>query len=168
MSGASLENEPANEAPFRLSVGFVVKGQVSGKRATRRGAVIIPARHGRNVLVALIVTLALHRVGSHAAAKNTSSRSALQTTSETREATPATTTAESSIIIDSPQSETVVRSPLIVSGMVRGPWFFEGAFPIILKDAEGKVLGAVSAHPDGNWMATDTFVAFHAELTFER
>jgi len=58
-----------------------------------------------------------------------------------------------------------IKSPLAISGEARG-WYFEGVFPIMLVDENGKDLGRTNAEAQGDWMADD-FVAFDAILTFE-
>jgi len=69
------------------------------------------------------------------------------------------------ILIDSPNFNEEVHSPLIILGKARGFWFFEGEFPVTLKDADGKVIARASAIAEGNWMTTD-FVLFKVQLKF--
>lgn len=70
------------------------------------------------------------------------------------------------IYIDSPKLNDQIESPLLVSGSARGSWFFEGEFPVRLKDAEGRVLAYGLAKAQGEWMTPD-FVPFKLELTFD-
>ena len=76
----------------------------------------------------------------------------------------ATTT--ENVIVTSPSSGSVVRSPLTVTGEARGTWFFEANLPIAIYDAMGNRLGEVGAQAEGEWMTTN-FVPFRAVLTFE-
>jgi hypothetical protein len=62
---------------------------------------------------------------------------------------------------------THVSSPLHIAGEARGPWFFEGSFPVTLLDANGRVLARRPAQARGEWM-TEEFVPFEAELTFSQ
>lgn len=71
-----------------------------------------------------------------------------------------------SIRIDFPHPHTVVTSPLSVSGMAVGPWFFEGSFSIVLYDADGTPLAESAAAADGAW-TTENFVPFSALLSFD-
>jgi len=70
------------------------------------------------------------------------------------------------IQVGSPLAGETVGSPLIVSGIAKGSWYFEASFPIRLLDASGKELAVVAAQAQGNWM-TENFVPFIATLNFE-
>lgn len=61
-----------------------------------------------------------------------------------------------------PMSE--LSSPLTVRGEARG-WYFEGSFPVELKDADGVVIASGVAQAQSDWMV-DTFVPFAATLNF--
>lgn len=67
--------------------------------------------------------------------------------------------------ISSPKSNSVITSPLTVTGEARGFWFFEASFPVIILDANGNELGVVPAQAQGEWMTTD-FVPFWAVVNF--
>jgi len=69
------------------------------------------------------------------------------------------------IIIDFPRPQTLVESPLTITGKAKGSWFFEGSFPIELVDENGKTLGQAAAKAQGDWMTSD-FVSFKGEITF--
>ncbi len=71
------------------------------------------------------------------------------------------------IVIDTPAPGTLVSSPLTVRGRARGNWFFEGDFPLLLKDARGDVLARGYATAQGEWMTTG-FVPFEGRLDFAR
>lgn len=70
------------------------------------------------------------------------------------------------IRVSYPRPNTVVSSPLIVNGIARGNWYFEASFPVILKDANGKILAQGIATANGDWM-TEDFVPFSLELKFD-
>jgi hypothetical protein len=67
------------------------------------------------------------------------------------------------IQVASPSAGETVGSPLIVSGIAKGNWYFEASFPVRLEDSAGKVLATVPAQAQGNWM-TENFVPFIAIL----
>ncbi len=68
--------------------------------------------------------------------------------------------------VDAPAAGAAVRSPLQVRGRARGGWFFEGDFPLLLKDAAGNVIARKYCKALGEWM-TDGFVDFEGTLDFE-
>ncbi len=67
--------------------------------------------------------------------------------------------------VETPRANEVVKSPLAVRGQARGPWFFEGSFPVRLLDDQGKELAVTPAQAQGEWM-TEDFVPFKATLEF--
>lgn len=69
------------------------------------------------------------------------------------------------IIVDYPRPGETVKSPLVITGQARGPWFFEASFPIQLLDKNGQVLGQGIAQAQSDWM-TEKFVPFSATLEF--
>ncbi len=74
--------------------------------------------------------------------------------------------AEKDVIrVETPQAGTVIRSPLTVRGEAKGPWYFEGDFPLLLRDNEGEILARGVASAKGEWMTTD-FVPFVGKLVF--
>ena len=50
-----------------------------------------------------------------------------------------------------------------VIGKARGYWFFEGSFPIEVRERSGEVLATSIATADGEWM-TEDFVKFASEI----
>lgn len=56
-------------------------------------------------------------------------------------------------------------SPVTLRGEARGPWFFEGSFPVQLIDNLGNEIATGVAQADGEWM-TEDFVPFTATITF--
>lgn len=73
---------------------------------------------------------------------------------------------ETPIFIEEPQLGETVSSPLRVSGVAQGPWFFEASFPLILVDEEGGVVAEHFATAEGEWMTTD-YVRFSGTLEFD-
>ena len=67
--------------------------------------------------------------------------------------------------VSSPNPYTEITSPLTITGQARGSWFFEASFPVILKDASGKIVAQGAAQTKSNWM-TENFVPFTITLTF--
>lgn len=77
----------------------------------------------------------------------------------------ASSTANDLIVVSVPQAESVIDSPIVISGQARGPWFFEASFPVVLVDWDGLVVAQAVATASGDWMTTD-FVPFTANLEF--
>lgn len=71
------------------------------------------------------------------------------------------------IVVDVPQANQIIKSPLTVSGEARGTWFFEASFPIKLLDKNGQVIATAIAQADGDWM-TEEFVPFDAQIEFDQ
>jgi hypothetical protein len=69
------------------------------------------------------------------------------------------------IQLDSPSKDQPITSPLKVTGKARGNWYFEGSFPVILTDENGKVVTQGVAQAQGEWM-TEELVPFETLLTF--
>ncbi len=71
------------------------------------------------------------------------------------------------ITLTSPLRDSKISSPLTVSGVTSGNWFFEGTFPVHLLDANGKEIASGQARAQGDWMTTE-LVPFNASITFKR
>lgn len=69
------------------------------------------------------------------------------------------------IIVDFPQPNAVITSPLTFSGQARGNWFFEASFPVVLVNWDGLIIAQGLAQADGDWM-TEDFVPFSGTLEF--
>lgn len=69
------------------------------------------------------------------------------------------------ITVDSPAAGQAVSSPLTVSGKARGQWYFEGSFPIIVTDWDGKIIDQGHAEAQGEWM-TELYVPFKGTISF--
>jgi hypothetical protein len=71
------------------------------------------------------------------------------------------------IVVDSPAPGAVVASPLIIRGHARGAWFFEGDFPVLLRDSDEKVIATRFCTAKDAWM-TQRFVPFEGVIAFKR
>lgn len=69
------------------------------------------------------------------------------------------------ITVVAPIKDSKVASPLSFAGRARGSWFFEGSFPVVLTDANGKVIAEGHASAQGDWM-TGEFVKFIGSIQF--
>lgn len=69
------------------------------------------------------------------------------------------------ISVETPLRGEKITSPLTVRGEARGYWFFEGSFPIIVVDWDGRIIGEGFATAEGEWM-TESFVPFSGTITF--
>lgn len=81
--------------------------------------------------------------------------------------TPDPSVAYEMITVDFPKPDTVVTSPLIVTGRARGNWFFEASFPVSLVNWDGLIIAQGIATAKGDWMTTE-LVPFEAVLEFEK
>ncbi len=70
------------------------------------------------------------------------------------------------IRLNDPRPNQKIESPLVIEGEARGTWFFEGDFPVVLTDWDGKIIAQGFATAQGEWM-TENFVPFKATLDFE-
>lgn len=70
-----------------------------------------------------------------------------------------------SIRLNTPRPNQTISSPLTITGVARGTWYFEADFPVMLTDWDGKIIAQGVAQAKDNWMTTD-FVPFEATLTF--
>jgi hypothetical protein len=65
------------------------------------------------------------------------------------------------ITVSSPRPFENVSSPLTITGSARGTWYFEGTFPIVVVDWNGRIIGEGYATAQDDWM-TDAYVPFKA------
>jgi len=78
-----------------------------------------------------------------------------------------TTTVADMIKVYSPPSNTTIDSPLTLSGLARGSWYFEGTAPVLLTDLGGKILARATIHAQSDW-TTDKLVPFLGKMTYPR
>ena len=69
------------------------------------------------------------------------------------------------IVIDTPQTGSIITSPVTITGKARGPWFFEASFPISIVNWDGLIIGEGIATAKGDWM-TEDFVPFSATISY--
>jgi len=69
------------------------------------------------------------------------------------------------IVVDTPQPNDIVRSPIEIKGKAIGTWYFEGDFPIKLFDENNNQIGVSFATAIGEWMTENT-VPFEGTLEF--
>lgn len=70
------------------------------------------------------------------------------------------------VTVSQPRAQSSVSDPLIIKGEARGYWFFEGSFPVMLTDWDGRIIAEHFATAETDWMTKD-FVPFTAALDFE-
>lgn len=63
-----------------------------------------------------------------------------------------------------PKAGANVPASFEVTGSAPGAWFFEGSFPVQVRDESGKILASTVAHAQGEWM-TEKLVQFTASVT---
>lgn len=95
----------------------------------------------------------------------------MDTAIETPDPTPPAITPEptpkvtSSVTVSAPLPNTQIKSPLMVSGLAPGTWFFEGSFPVTLRDRSGNTIATGIATSTENWMTEQT-IPFAATLVW--
>ena len=67
------------------------------------------------------------------------------------------------ITVETPYSGAVTGKEFTVTGKARGTWYFEASFPLQILDKNGKVLVAIPAQAQSDWM-TENFVPFKATI----
>lgn len=78
---------------------------------------------------------------------------------------PAPVLENENIRVTAPSANTLIASPLTVSGEARGTWYFEASFPVEILDANRNQVAITPAQAQGEWM-TENFVSFLATLDF--
>lgn len=73
--------------------------------------------------------------------------------------------ADDRIRITSPQPGNSLTSPITVSGIARGNWFFEASAPVLVVDWDGRIIGEGFITAQGDWMTTE-FVPFTGTITY--
>lgn len=70
------------------------------------------------------------------------------------------------IRVNAPHAGARVTSPLRVSGIARGSWFFEGDAPVVVLDSGGRAIGAHYISAQDEWM-TRQFVPYAGSVEFQ-
>ncbi len=74
-------------------------------------------------------------------------------------------TLSSPVVVEYPIENSLITSPVSISGQARGWWFFEASFPITLKDSNNVTLGQGIAQAQGDWM-TENYVPFSSIISY--
>ncbi len=74
---------------------------------------------------------------------------------------------ETPIFVESPEKNSTATSPLKITGVAKGSWFFEASLPLLLVDASGKIIAQSHATAQGEWMTTD-YVRFSGTVKFPK
>lgn len=69
------------------------------------------------------------------------------------------------LIVTSPLKDSVVMSPLTITGEAPGFWYFEATFPLVLVNWDGLIIAQGYATAQGEWM-TQELVPFTGVLEF--
>jgi hypothetical protein len=77
-----------------------------------------------------------------------------------------TTSPNGRLVVDKLVANSVIASPLTITGTAKG-WYFEASFPVKILDANGKVLAQGPAQAQSDWMTADA-VPFKITLTFAK
>lgn len=72
---------------------------------------------------------------------------------------------EEFIVVQQPQENERISSPLKITGRAKGYWFFEGTAPFKIVDEEYRILARGFIKAQGDWMTKD-LVPFEAEVEF--
>lgn len=78
---------------------------------------------------------------------------------------PKPATKDDLITVTAPLPKAQVSSPIQITGMARGNWYFEGSFPITLTNWDGLIIAEGYATAQGEWMTTE-YVPFTASLAY--
>lgn len=124
----------------------------------------------------LFITLILLSIGwwymvTHPAVVQAPAVSTVPTSTVTPESLVTTTaptvtsTLEAKIILDALKPGDTIKSPLTITGKARGVWYFEGSFPVELRDSNNVQLAIEPATAKTDWMTTD-WVSFSTTLNF--
>jgi uncharacterized membrane protein len=69
------------------------------------------------------------------------------------------------LVVTSPTADSVITSPLTITGEAPGFWYFEATFPVVLVNWDGLIIAEGYATAQGEWM-TENYVPFIATLEF--
>lgn len=69
------------------------------------------------------------------------------------------------IFIDQPVADSLVTSPLKITGKAPGNWFFEASAPVVITNWNGLIIGESYITAQGDWMTTD-YVPFEGSVEF--
>ena len=66
---------------------------------------------------------------------------------------------------ESPSDKYIVKSPLVIDGLLSGSWCFENNCIVHIKDSKGNILNTTSFNLNGDWM-TEKLVPFSLEISY--
>jgi len=69
------------------------------------------------------------------------------------------------IFIDQPLKDSLVTSPIKITGRAPGNWFFEASAPVTITNWNGLIIGESYITTQGEWMTTE-YVPFEGTLEF--
>jgi hypothetical protein len=92
---------------------------------------------------------------------------ATDTDTSTKKNDPAFKPISDLIIVEAPSENSIISSPLQITGKAVGYWFFEADFPVRLYDANDSLLATAIAMAKGEWM-TENFVPYSATMKFTK
>ena len=71
----------------------------------------------------------------------------------------------SDIVITSPLENSVITSPITITGQIPNTWVFEASFPIAILDSQKNEITRVGVQTQGDWM-TDQILDFSVTVPF--
>lgn len=69
------------------------------------------------------------------------------------------------IRVTRPTPQSTITSPITITGIARGMWYFEGSFPVSIVNWDGLIIGEGVATAEGEWM-TEDLIPFTATITY--
>ena len=86
---------------------------------------------------------------------------------DTRTVAPTEFVSENGVVlrVTSPLEDSVITSPLTITGEAPGTWYFEASFPIVIVDWDGLIIAQGHAEAQADWM-TEAFVPFVGTVEF--
>jgi hypothetical protein len=130
----------------------------------------MPMRRSTWVVVAIIAVLAIITAFAVKQTGDTTSATATPTPVPSTSLSPADTTQAAApvygkeITVEAPLSNSVISSPVTISGEAAN-WFFENQFSAILYDANGKQLAEGAVNGQGDWTSGES-IPFSGSLTY--
>ncbi|PZD78064.1 Gmad2 immunoglobulin-like domain-containing protein [Mesonia sp. K7] len=118
------------------------------------------------ILLSLTLFCACQETKKETIDKSNSSKSDSTFVKTGPEEKPGKKTIRDTIIVDFPQSNQEVKSPITIKGKAKGYWFFEADAPVQLVDEKGGVISEKYIQTTENWMTTD-WVPFEGDLSYE-
>lgn len=89
----------------------------------------------------------------------------IEETNKTSQPVQQNAEADTLVTVNFPKANDFIESPLTITGEALGTWFFEGDFPVVLLDSNGKRIAIGFAQAQGIW-TTESMVPFISQLEF--